>query len=428
MNRSGNAGADVTRPAAFPKSIVPLISGSAAIFLAYVVGSAQFGLLGAIMVAAVAVLFGVVYFASERAAAKEPEQVAGSRVMPNKERRFDEVADRLIALDEANEAFGSSLNSADMFRLVSSRVCEIFPMAAAALLVPDPQRGTLTVVNFDGANSELFRGLEVANSDGLAGRALASLEIETDTEPEADANALGGGRLAGFDSAAAIPLVQNNEVFAIYQIFRNGQIDRDPATIDLLGSIRDHITPIFCKSLAFERSLSTALTDTLTGLPNERAFFMVLENQLAESHRHRDERPLTVLSIDIRDFGAVNSMLGHAVGDRMLEFVGQRIGEHLRKMDFLARMVNDEFSVILPTASEKVAFEIIDRIRSGFQREEFEIAAGEGVTIALNVGWATFWKDGETSDQLLRAAHQRIRLAKSEQPANVVWFRKEYVN
>ena len=121
-------------------------------------------------------------------------------------------------------------------------------------------------------------------------------------------------------------------------------------------------------------------------------------------------------------------MLGHAVGDRMLEFAGQRIGEPLRKMDFLARTVNDEFSVILPTASEKIAFEIIERIRSGFQQNEFEIAHGEGVTIALNIGWATFWKDGETADQLVRAAQLRKRQAKSEEPAGVLWFPKEYVN
>ena len=150
--------------------------------------------------------------------------------------------------------------------------------------------------------------------------------------------------------------------------------------------------------------------------------------QLAESLRNREERPLSILTIDIRDFGAVNSMLGHSVGDRMLEFVGARIGEHLRKMDFLARTVNDEFIVILPTAPENIALEIIERVKEHFARNEFEIADGEGVAVALNIGWASLWHDGETAEQLLRAAQQRKREAKSEAPAGVLWFPREYVN
>ncbi|MCV5943055.1 GGDEF domain-containing protein, partial [Escherichia coli] len=77
---------------------------------------------------------------------------------------------------------------------------------------------------------------------------------------------------------------------------------------------------LFLGSLAYEKSLSSALTDPLTKLPNERAFFLVLENQLAESQRFRDERPLTVLAVDIRDFEEINRDYGHSTGDRVLSF------------------------------------------------------------------------------------------------------------
>ncbi len=426
MHRSG--GADFNRPATVPNFLVPVASGFAAIAIAYGAASADLGAPGLAISICAAVLFAIVCYFANRSGTGDRPLEHGTAASDKTQDQFDGIQDRFVALDEANEVFGTSLNASDMFRLVTCRVGEIFPLDAAALIIPDRQRGTLRFVSADGVNSDLFRGLEIANSLGLAGRALLSGVIETDAELAADTVAIGRERLSGLSSTAAIPLVENDQVFAVYQIFRNGPIDRGQETLDLLRAIRDRVTPVFSRSLAFERSLSSALTDPLTGLPNERAFFMVLENQLAESHRHRDERPLTVLSIDVRDFGAVNSMLGHAVGDRMLEFVGKRIGEHLRKMDFLARMVNDEFSVILPTAAEKVAFEIIERIKAGCQHHEFEIAEGEGVAIALNIGWATFWKDGETSDQLLRTAHQRKRQAKSERPAGVLWFPKEYVN
>jgi diguanylate cyclase (GGDEF)-like protein len=427
MNSFGNAGAEEPKPeTVLTTRLVPIAAGLAAIALTYLAAASDIGGWGIAAAAVIAALFVAACTLPNPGRRRATETIEPT---PAAEQGvFDEIEDRLIALDEANEVFGTSLNAADMFRLVSSRIGEIFPLSAAALVVPGESGGTLKFIHFDGVNSDSVRGLEMPISDGLAGWAFAEGRIEIDNGLALDTASIGAERLKGFTSAVAIPLVQDDRVFGVFQLFTKDHIGKDDDTMKLLEAISEHVTPIFRSSLAFERSLSSALTDALTGLPNERAFYMVLENQLAESLRHRDDRPLTILSIDIRDFGAVNSMLGHAVGDRMLEFAGAGIGEHLRKMDFLARTVNDEFSAILPTASEKVAFEIIERIKSGFARTEFEIADGEGVAIALNVGWATFWKDGETAEQLIRAAQQRKRQAKSEEPAGVLWFPKEYVN
>ena len=163
-------------------------------------------------------------------------------------------------------------------------------------------------------------------------------------------------------------------------------------------------------------------------MPNERAFFLVLENQLAESLRHRHDRPLTVLTIDIKNFADVNQTCGFAVGDRMLVFTAENLTSQLRKMDFLARSTNDEFLLVLPTASEKFAGEIIDRIQAHFAAATFGISESEETKVWLNFGWATFWRDGETADQLLRSARVRKQQSKAEEPTKVLWFPKEYVN
>ncbi len=427
MNSFGNPGAEEQNPEGPTINFIPIVAGVIAVGATYVVAVLGLGGWGIAAVAVITGLFVVACVIPKPAA--HPRIETDAEPVQAEVNIFDEIEDRLLALDEANEVFGTSLNAADMFRLVSSRIGEIFPLSAAALVVQGDSGATLKYVHCDGMNSDALRGFEILASDGLAGKSFDSADIEIDNGLGLDKLCLGPQRLKGFASAAAVPLVNDDgEVFAVFELFTEERVERDDETVRLLEAIRSHLTPIFRGSLAFERSLSSALTDTLTGLPNERAFYMVLENQLAESLRHRDDRPLTVLSIDIRDFGAVNSMLGHAAGDRMLEFAGARISEHLRKMDFLARTVNDEFSVILPTASEKVAFEIIERIRQGFIQNEFEISDGEGVSVALNIGWATFWKDGETADQLVRAAQQRKRQAKCEEPAGVLWFPKEYVN
>lgn len=428
MNNPGSTESAPARPAETPlwRFVVPA-AGVAAVCLTFFAANADIGNWRSASAAFFALAFVAVCWAADRAKKNlllKPDAPQSQQV----DRFFDEYEDRLTALDEANEVFGSSLNASDMFRLVASRVNEIFPFAAVGLAVPDESGETLRFVHFDGENADAMRDVGMGIADGLAGWAFMSGEVEIENGMSRDWLSIGRDRLTGFVSSAAIPLVQEGSVFAVMQIFSGERMSADEDARKVLEAIGEHVTPIFRSSLAFEKSLSSALTDALTGLPNERAFYMVLENQLAESVRNREERPLTVLSIDIRDFGAVNSMLGHAVGDRMLEFTGVRIGEHLRKMDFLARTVNDEFSVVLPTATEQVAFEIIDRIRAGFTQNEFEIADGEGVTVSLNVGWASFWKDGETAEQLVRAAQQRKRQTKSEEPLNLLWFPKEYVN
>lgn len=410
--------------------IIPIVAGLAAIFIAFAVASSGAGRFTAFALTAFAAAVFVIISAAGRTASavKHQETEADAAIENVDGPTGSSIEERLIALDEANEVFGSSLNASDMFRLVSSRVGELFPFAAAVLAVPGETEGSLRFVHSDGVNAEALRDVEVGTTESLAGRSFGTGKIVAETGELSDAKIIGEERVAGFVSAVAIPLVYGDRAFGVFQLFLAEPLRRDDDSLRLMEAIGEHVTPIFRSSLAFERTLSSALTDVLTGLPNERAFYMVLENQLAESLRNRDERPLTILSIDIRDFGAVNSMLGHAVGDQMLEFAGSRIGEQLRKMDFLARTVNDEFSVILPTANEKTAFEIVDRIRAAFEQNEFDLSDGESVVIALNIGWATFWKDGETVEQLIRAAHQRKRQAKSEEPADVLWFPKEYVN
>lgn len=400
------------------------VAGVAAIALTYATASADLGILGILATAGISGVFAVLCLLP-RLKPAEPDPPAAEQGLTTV---LDSAGDRLVALDEANEVFGASLNAADMFRLVCSRVREIIPFEAAVLAVYDDAADALRVVQYDGPAAETLMATEPDRTSSIPGRAFASGKTLVESGPADGLKMMDVALLGSIKAVAAIPLFHKERPFGVFQLFLDSEFGKNEDNLKLLEAIGDHVTPIFRSSIAFERTLSSALTDPLTGLPNERAFYMVLENQLAESLRHREERPLSVLSIDIRDFGAVNSMLGHAVGDRMLEFAAARISEQLRKMDFLARTVNDEFNVVLPTASERTAFEIIERIKTAFVENEFEISDGEGVSIALNIGWAAFWQDGETTEQLLRAAQQRKRQAKSEIPANVLWFPKEYVH
>lgn len=339
-----------------------------------------------------------------------------------------DLDERLSAMGEASEFFGAALKPADLFRLVSSRVSEFFPFTVSALFVLSDSPDDLEVVHVHGPNAAAFEGIRVPLDHGLAGMAWLSGEVEMDADLDLDRQTMSPIVLAGLESGFAIPLLHEGKTFEVLTLYTDRRIAAEPETQQTLEAIGRRIGPLFLSSLSFERSLSNALTDSLTNLPNERAFYMVLENQLAESHRHRNDRPLTVLSIDIKNFAEANQSFGFAVGDRMLAFTAKALASQLRRMDFLSRASNDEFLIILPTASEKFAAEIIQRIRDKFSAEPLPVTETDDLKIWLNFGWATFWQDGDTAEQLLQNARIRKQQAKAEEPSKVLWFPKEYVN
>lgn len=340
----------------------------------------------------------------------------------------NELENKLAALDDAREFFGTSLKPADMFRLVSNRVSEIVPFGTCLLITRAGEKGELLrVANAFGDSAASFENLEFAADTSLAGLAFLGSEVEIASTMDQEHEVFPEGLLAAYTGSAAVPVSHDGDVFAVYQFFFN-QESRAEDLRERLEAIGDRVAPLFLGSLAFERSLSKALTDPITNLPNERAFYMVLENQLAESHRFREERPLTVMAVDIKEFDEINQAYGHAAGDRALSFAAECIGSQLRKMDFLARSMNDEFLIVLPKASEKTAVEIMARIRAKFASTPFVAAEGESTKLWLNFGAATFWQDGETASQLVRFAGMQKQQAKSEVNATVVKFPKEYVN
>ena len=329
----------------------------------------------------------------------------------------DIIDSHLNSLDEANEFFAGALRAADTFRLIASRVKGIVPFQTIELLLLDKTRSHLIVTDVDGQDAESRKELVVGFDEGLAGRSFCSQIVEFGKEP-----------LSTSDRpvpTVAIPLLHEADVLGVLRLSFDPSYD--PAKVD--GGFYDAIgvraAPLMLSSIAFERSETNALTDVTTDLPNERAFYLVLENQIAEATRKRDDRPLTILTIDVKEFDQINLRFGHAAGDRVLNFVAQTVKDNLRQMDFFARSMSDEFLVVLPTASKEVSHEVMARIHTGFFGRKLKLTETETIEININFGWAAFGMDGETADQLLGVARLRKEQSKSVAPSKVLWFSKE---
>jgi len=142
-----------------------------------------------------------------------------------------------------------------------------------------------------------------------------------------------------------------------------------------------------------------AYHDLLTRLPN-RALFKDRLN-LAITHARRNNQKLAVMFLDLDRFKVVNDTLGHAMGDRLLQAVTQRLESCLRRGDTLSRFGGDEFTLLLPEISSlddarKIARKLISVLKAPFQLGEHEVFVG------VSIGIAVFPEGGQDLDQLIQ--------------------------
>ncbi len=102
-----------------------------------------------------------------------------------------------------------------------------------------------------------------------------------------------------------------------------------------------------------ERLEFQARHDSLTGLPNRAYFMELLEAALLDASDRSGS--LAVLFIDLDRFKQINDILGHAMGDRLLKEVGQRLKRLLTEDDLAGRMGGDEFTIVLTRQPDEQA-------------------------------------------------------------------------
>ncbi|MBC9728004.1 EAL domain-containing protein [Streptomyces sp. TRM68367] len=152
-----------------------------------------------------------------------------------------------------------------------------------------------------------------------------------------------------------------------------------------------------------------AFHDPLTGLPNRT---LLLERTERALLRGRRESAITcLLFIDLDDFKIVNDTRGHAVGDRLLCAVAERLSGALRRTDTAARLGGDEFAVLMedakqPLDAELLAAQVIQTLNRPFQLAE------DSVSVSGSIGVATA-QDTTDADELLALADLALYAAKA---------------
>lgn len=154
--------------------------------------------------------------------------------------------------------------------------------------------------------------------------------------------------------------------------------------------------------------IAQARHDSLTGLPNRRAFEERLDQAIARARRSK--QTLAVLYVDLDGFKSINDQHGHAVGDQLLMEVSRRLQSCVRTTDTVCRLAGDEFTVILEGAGhmtevDRICGRIVDKLSLPQELKGCAVAVSSSVGVAV-------WEMGETPDSVCVRADKAMYAAK----------------
>jgi diguanylate cyclase (GGDEF)-like protein/PAS domain S-box-containing protein len=180
-------------------------------------------------------------------------------------------------------------------------------------------------------------------------------------------------------------------------------VNRDGDMIDVEGSVTGNIQGedaeiiwVSCRDVTLRKKAQEQLYfmahhDILTGLPN-RLFFADRLRQ-AQALSERMQHFCAVLYLDLDRFKIINDTLGHAVGDKLLKEVGQRLKNSVRVVDTVSRLGGDEFAIVLVNIkqvadAEHVAEKILKAMAQPIIIDDHEvyISTSIGISLAPNHG------------------------------------------
>lgn len=181
------------------------------------------------------------------------------------------------------------------------------------------------------------------------------------------------------------------------------------ANEELQGQLDSAESTLRTQANEIDAYMCEARTDTLTELPNRRAFDDELRRQLAEWHR--DTVPLGMLLIDIDHFKGFNDQYGHQAGDFVLREVARTLRVTMRESHLVARFGGEEFAVVLPDMGVHGGCQAAERARRAIEGTQFNYE-GRSLQVTVSCG-ATQAQSKESLSSLVKRADQALYASKA---------------
>ncbi|MDX1922924.1 MAG: PleD family two-component system response regulator [Alphaproteobacteria bacterium] len=163
--------------------------------------------------------------------------------------------------------------------------------------------------------------------------------------------------------------------------------------------------------LSYEKNMTMAITDPLTGAHNRHYMEKNLPRLFERSKTNK--KPISVVMLDIDHFKKINDTYGHHVGDQVLQELVRRLNGCIRFFDLVIRLGGEEFAVIMPETPYGPALSAGERLRTAVSSAPFKTHDPQiEINVTTSVGIAGSDDGQETSEVLFRKADAALYKAK----------------
>jgi len=282
------------------------------------------------------------------------------------------------------------------------------------LYIFDQKTQGLSILSSRGASPDTDTGIENKQGDVFdlwVIRHSTPLLVEdtaSDFRFDLDKSGIETSRRVG--SLIAAPLLSQYRAMGIIRMDSPAKKGFGLEDLRLFTSIADIAAVAIDNALYYQRTKELAIKDTLTGLYLHNYTLERLEEELKRASL--EDRPLSVLMIDIDYFKDYNDSYGHLAGDIVLKSLADWLREYTAGIySIIGRLGGEEFLVILPSLDKKDAFSLAENMRGGIQEKKI-ILRRKVSAITVSIGVAVFPSDSRFPSELLSKVDSALYQAK----------------
>jgi diguanylate cyclase (GGDEF)-like protein len=212
----------------------------------------------------------------------------------------------------------------------------------------------------------------------------------------------------GIEKVAIVPMLVEGEPYGIV-MFGFDRHDIDAEIVELLVG---HFTLSLRDIATQEDTARFNDIDPVTWVYNRRYISEAIEAELVRCGRYA--KALSVVVIDIDDFGKFNAAYGQTLGDRLLRSAAVSLAEAVSAPEIVARLKDDEFAVLLPETNRAAAVSVTTRLLASLSQVSAFGEDGSPEPLKASVAIVCFPEDGTSAKDLLDGAMADLAQAKKE--------------
>jgi diguanylate cyclase (GGDEF)-like protein len=202
-------------------------------------------------------------------------------------------------------------------------------------------------------------------------------------------------------------VVENEPLGMVVFAFDDDQID-----VEALELLVGHLTLALRDLLVRDEAVRFSDVDPVTWVFNRRHLLSALDQEIVRAERYG--RALSLVVLDLDDFGKFNGTYGQSMGDRLLRIAATTMAETVSAPEIVARLKDDDFAVLLPETNRATAVETTTRLLASLSGVSAFNSEEESEPVTFSVAIVCFPEDGATAQQLLARALADVEGSKQD--------------